>query len=254
MAIKGPQLSTPEVADADLRAAADRGILASMHQSIGQPGPGWQAVADAGLWGPLVNVVHGTGLTTGWIERLVDAGVSFTSTPENELGQGHCAEVTSHLLRIGAAPSLGTDTEIVSPGEVLVAARIMLALQRSLVHAEACQQTGIGRDKTPITNKEALSWVTAEGARALGMADRIGRLQPGMQADLIVIDTRRVNLWPVHHPVAAALHANGDNIESVMIAGTWHKRDHMLVAARIGELQDTVQEAGRRLVSQTGTP
>jgi 5-methylthioadenosine/S-adenosylhomocysteine deaminase len=253
MAVKGPQLSKPEVAIADLRAAAERGILASMHQSIGQPGPGWQAVADAGLWSPSVNIVHGTGLTSNWIETLVAAGTSFTSTPENELGQGHCAEVASHLLRIGAAPSLGTDTEVVSPGEILVAARIMLALQRSFVHAEVHEQTGLSQDKTPVTVKEALSWVTTNGARALGMADRIGQLLPGMQADLTVINSRRLNLWPVHDPIAAALHACADNVEAVMIAGTWRKRGHTLAEPGISEIRDKAQAAGTRLRLQIET-
>jgi 5-methylthioadenosine/S-adenosylhomocysteine deaminase len=247
MAIKGPQLSPPEVAIADLRAAAERGIVASLHQSIGTPGPGWQAVTDADLWGPMVNIVHGTGLDAGWIHRLRDHGVSFTCTPENELGQGHCAEVTSHLLDMGAAPSLGTDTEIVSPGEVLIAVRIMLALQRNLTHAKNYQQTGFGASKASPTVKDALTWVTTEGARALGIADRVGRLQPGMQADLTIIDTRRINLWPVHNPTAAALHANADNIESVMIAGTWRKRDHALVTSRSATIRDDLNESAARL-------
>jgi 5-methylthioadenosine/S-adenosylhomocysteine deaminase len=148
---------------------------------------------------------------------------------------------------MGAAPSLGTDTEIVSPGEVLIAVRIMLALQRNLTHAKNYQQTGFGASKASPTVKDALTWVTTEGARALGIADRVGRLQPGMQADLTIIDTRRINLWPVHNPTAAALHANADNIESVMIAGTWRKRDHALVTSRSATIRDDLNESAARL-------
>ena len=254
MAIKGPQLSKSDVAIADLRAAAERGILASMHQSAGSPGPGWQAVGVAGSWGPLVNIVHGTGLTDAWIKRLVDAGVSFTSTPENELGQGHCADVTRQLLRMGSAPSLGTDTEIVSPGEMLVAARIALALQRGLSHLQAYEKTGLGAETMPITAKQALSWATTEGARALGLADRVGRIEPGMQADLVFIDVRAMNLWPPTDPVAAALHAHTGNIESVMIAGTWRKRDNALVEAGVEEVKGRLQQSGERVVRHVRAP
>ncbi|MCV7228044.1 amidohydrolase family protein [Mycolicibacterium komossense] len=244
MAVEGPQLSKPEVAIADLRAAAERGILASMHQSAGPPNPGWRAVGVAGLWGPGVNIVHGVGLTGAWVQRLADAGVSLTSTPENELGQGHCTSLTRQLLRIGTAPSLGTDTEIATPGEVLVAARITLALQRGHTHDLKHQRTGLGTESLEIRAKQALSWVTIEGARALGLADRIGRIQPGLQADLVVIDTRRLNLWPLHDPVAAALHAHPGNVESVMIGGIWRKRDHLLLETSIDDIKGSVQQSG----------
>lgn len=254
MAIKGPQLSKPAVAIADLRAAAERGIVASMHQSAGPPGPGWQAVADAGLWGPLVNIAHGTGLTDAWVRRLVDAGVTFTSTTENELGQGHCTDVARQLLRVGGAPSLGTDTEIVSPGEILTAARITLAQQRGLAHEQAHDHTGLGAEDILITVKQALSWATVEGARALGLADRVGCIAPGMQADLVVIDARALNLWPAHDPVATALFAHPGNIESVMIAGTWRKRDHALVATEIEEVKDKLYKSGEPFVRAVRSP
>jgi 5-methylthioadenosine/S-adenosylhomocysteine deaminase len=254
MAVNGPQLSKPEVAVADLRAAAERGILASMHQSAGAPGPGWQAVGVAGLWGPLTNITHGTGLTDAWIKRLVDAGVSFTCTPENELGQGHCTYLTEQLLAMGSAPSLGTDTETVSPGEVLIAARIALAHQRGLAHERAFQQTGLGAETTPLTVKQALSWATVQGARALGLADRVGRIAPRMQADLVVIDSRALNLWPPHDPVAAALHAHAGNVEAVMIAGVWRKRDHVLIDSGVHEVKEALQESGQRFVDQVRAP
>ena len=40
-----------------------------------------------------------------------------------------------------------------------------------------------------------------------------------MQADLVVIDARALNLWPAHDPITAALQASIANMEAVMIAG-----------------------------------
>ncbi len=249
MAIKGPQLSKAETAVADLRAAAERGVLASMHQSAGAPGPAWKVVTDAGLWNSNVNIVHGTGLSREWVTSLVAAGVTFTSTPENELGQGHVTRLTERLLAIGAAPSLGTDTEMVAPGELLIAARVALAEQRALGHDRARRTTGLGAPKVAVTAKQALAWATIEGARALGLADRIGYLGKGMQADLTIIDARALNLWPAHNPIAAALHANSGNIEAVMIAGQWRKRDHALVDAPIDVAKAKLEESGDRLTA-----
>ena len=135
-------------------------------------------------------MVHGAGLPDDWVATLVDAGVTFTSTPENELGHGHCAPITGGLLRCGTGPSLGTDTETAVSGEVLTAARIALAHQRNLDHERHRDTTGLMLTTTSVTGKQALSWATVEGARALGLADRVGRVEPGMQADLVVVDTR----------------------------------------------------------------
>jgi cytosine/adenosine deaminase-related metal-dependent hydrolase len=250
MAIAGPQHSTSDVAVADLRAADERDLVASMHQSGGQPTAAWEAVRTAGLFGPRTNIVHGAGLSDHWVTTLVGAGVSFTTTPENELGHGHCTPITGQLLRLGAAPSLGTDTDTAASGEILTAARIALAHQRGLNHQQHRQATAMMSATASVTSKQALSWATVEGARALGLADTIGRLEPGMQADLVVIDARALNLWPAHDPIAAALHASLANIEAVMVAGRWRKRDHSLIDASLDEVKSKLLESGERLVRE----
>ncbi|MEQ0565231.1 amidohydrolase family protein [Amycolatopsis sp. NEAU-NG30] len=240
MAVRGPQLSTPDTAVADFRAAAERGLVVSMHQSGGEPGPGWEAVRDAGLLSPATNVVHGAGLTGDWLKTLVDAGASFTSTPENELGQGHGFPLTGQLLQLGSAPSLGTDTDAVTPGDVLSAARIALAHQRGHDHDDHRQATGSFSFTATITAKQALSWATVEGARALGLADRVGRIEPGMQADLVVLEGATAN------PVASALYASA--VEAVMIAGRWRKRGHTLLGVDLGAVRDQLRESAAHLL------
>ena len=248
MAIGGPQLSTPDVAVADLRAAQERGLVASMHQSGGEPAPAWEAVRAADLLGPRTNVVHGAGLTDDWIAALVDLGVTVTTTPENELSHGHCAPITGRLLRFGAAPSLGTDTDTATSGEILSAARLALAYQRGLDHEEHRRKTGMMLGTASVTSKQAVSWATVEGAKALGLADRVGRLDPGMQADLVAIDARELNLWPAHDPVATALHAGVAKIEAVMIAGVWRKFGHALVDVDLDDVRGRLCESGERLI------
>ncbi|MBB5896439.1 amidohydrolase family protein [Kutzneria kofuensis] len=243
MAVRGPQLSTPDAAVADFRAAAERGLVVSMHQSGGEPGPGWEAVRAAGLLSPDTNVVHGAGLTDEWIKTLVDAGASVTCTPENELGQGHGFPITGRLLRLGAAPSLGTDTDAVAPGDVLSAARIALACQRGRDHDRHRQTTGSFSLTATITGKQALAWATVEGARALGLAGRVGRLEAGMQADLVVID------GPTANPVATALYAGSGDIEAVMIAGRWRKRDHALLDVDLDAVRTQLRDSAARLLS-----
>lgn len=253
MAIRGPQYSTSEVAIADFRCARERKLIVSMHQSGGRPGAPWEAVHSEGLIGPYTNIVHGAGLTPDWIKRLVDAGASFTSTPENELGQGHCTPLVGQLLALGSAPSLGTDVDSVVSGEILIAARVALAHQRGVDHEQhRLANNGMFSPKPTITSKQALSWATVEGARAMGLSDQVGRIEPGMQADIVAIDARAINLWPAHDPIAAALQASIANIEAVMIGGRWRKRGHALVNVNIENVKAKALESGERLAYELG--
>lgn len=248
MAVQGPQYSSAETAVADFQAGAERGLVVSMHQSGGEPSSGWEAVRNAGLFSPLTNVVHGADLPENWLKTLAEAGVTFTTTPENELGQGHGTPLTGPLLSLDAAPSLGTDIDTAVPGTVLTAARIALAHQRSLDHAHHRQTTGTYANTPSVTGKQALAWATVEGAKALGLADRVGRIEAGMQADLVAVDARALNLWPAHDPIATVLHADIANIEAVMVAGTWRKRDHVLLVSGLDEVKDQLRESGERLL------
>ncbi|EUA13777.1 putative hydrolase domain protein [Mycobacterium xenopi 4042] len=74
MAVAAPQHSTSDVAVADLRAADERDLVPSTHQSGGQLAAAWEAVRSAGLFGPRTNIVPGAGLSDEWVDRLVSVG------------------------------------------------------------------------------------------------------------------------------------------------------------------------------------
>jgi cytosine/adenosine deaminase-related metal-dependent hydrolase len=120
-----------------------------------------------------------------------------------------------------------------------------LASQRAFDNEASRRDAGKLPDTTTITTREALAWVTVEGARMLKMDDRIGTLAPGKQADLVVIDAEALNMWPVHDPVASVVTQAGlANVEAVMIAGRWRKR--------AGRLLDVDLAATRRALAASG--
>src|SRR5690242_6888276 len=227
LAILGPHYSTLDVALHDFRLAREFGLIASLHQGGGPaktPG-GWDKLIEAGLVGPMVNVVHGNDLSDEQLRRLVDLGVSFSLTPEDEMIQGHGFPITGRLLKLGARPSIGIDLESVLAGDLFIAARVAISTQRALDNAEARRATGGIPETTTIPVREALRWITIEGARMLGREDRIGSLAPGKLADLVVINAEALNLSPVHDPVATVVTQTSlSNIEAVMINGVWRKR------------------------------
>jgi cytosine/adenosine deaminase-related metal-dependent hydrolase len=251
LAVLGPHYSTLDVARQDFALARVYGLVASMHQGGGpaRTPDGWRVLVAEGLVGPGINIVHGNNLTDDELRRFVDLGVSFSVTPENELIQGHGFPITGRLLQLGAAPSLGVDLESVISGDMFSVARIALTTQRALDNQVVRRK----RDAIPATSsipvRQALRWATVEGARMLGLESKIGTLAPGKQADLVMIDTRAMNLWPVHDPVSTVvMQAGPANVEAVMIAGRWMKKDGRLLMTDRQHKLEALAASGRRII------
>jgi cytosine/adenosine deaminase-related metal-dependent hydrolase len=250
-AILGPHYSTMEVARQDFRMARDLGLIASMHQGGGPPRTpeGWPTLEREGLLGPDVNIVHGNDLTDDQLERFCDAGMTFSIAPENEMTQGHGFPITGRLRKLGRGPSLGIDLESVISGDMLTAARITLGTQRALDNADSHARTGAIPETSTITAREALSWVTVEGARMLKMENQIGSLAPGKQADLVLIDSTAINMQPMHDAVASVvMQASLANIEGVMVAGQWRKRSGSLLVEGLADKVARLHSSGRRIL------
>ncbi len=255
LAILGPHYSTMEVARADFRLAREFGLVASMHQGGGAaktPG-GWETLIAEGLVGPGINVVHGNDLSDELFSRLVDLGASFSVTPENEMTQGHGFPVTGRLLKRGAAPSLGVDLESVLAGDMMGVARIALGMQRVLDNTDSRRDTGAIPSTSTVRVRQALEWITIEGARMLGLDHRVGSLAPGKQADLVLIDARALHLQPVHDPVATVvMQAGRGDVEAVMIAGRFMKKNRTLLASGLDEKLARLTASGARIVDELG--
>ena len=197
--------------------------------------------------------MHGHALTDAQLARFCELGMSFSAAAESEMSQGHGHPLTGRLRALGRAPSLGVDLESVMSGDMLSQARIALGIQRSLDNFAYREAHGSIPPTSTITTREALAWVTVEGARMLGQQDRIGSLAPGKQADLVVIRADTLNMQPVHDPVSAVvMQASLANIESVMIAGQWRKRGGRVLDADIGSLLASLQQSGRKITQAMG--
>lgn len=251
LAILGPHYSTLDVARHDFALAKEFGLIASMHQGGGEARSpdGWERLEAARLLGGHINIVHGNNLTDAQLARFVDAGMSFSVTPENELIQGHGFPITGRLRRLNAAPSLGVDLESGLSGEMFLAARIALGVERALNHHAYRSAHGGIADSHEVSCRDALAWVTVEGARMLGASDRIGSLTPGKQADLVMFDARRLNMTPLHDPVnAIVMQASLANVDSVFVAGKARKRHGRLLVDGLPEALGTLRASGERLL------
>ncbi|AIA74077.1 cytosine deaminase [Halomonas campaniensis] len=232
MAILGPHYSTLDVTLQDFSLAKEFGLVASMHQGGGEAvSPGaWDEVEARGLLGSDINIVHGQSLDDGQMARFCASGVTFSVAPENEMTQGHGFPVTGLVRQHGGVVSLGVDLESVLSGDMFSVARAALGMQRALDNDASRRELGKIPDTSTITTREALGWITLDGAKALGLDDRIGSLTPGKQADLVLLDSNQLNMQPVNDPVSTVvMQTSLANVDSVMVAGQFKKRGGRLL-------------------------
>jgi cytosine/adenosine deaminase-related metal-dependent hydrolase len=252
LAILGPQMSVQAVCDQDFRLARDLGLVASMHVS----GPmlakkGFQRLHEQGLLGPQFNVVHGNGLDDEDVDLIVEQGLTITPTIEIEMQMGFGNGLTSRVRARGgnAQLSIGSDVESGIAAEMFTVTRMTLQVARHEDNLAHRAVHGIAPPDVSIRTAEALEWATMGGARMLGLDHRIGSLTPGKQADIVLIGTRRLNMIPVHDPVASIVfHANAADVDTVMVAGKLRKRGGALVAPASDTDVAALVASGNRIV------
>ena len=254
-AVLGPHYSTLEVALADFRMARELGLIASLHQGGGaaRTPDGWEQLEAASLLGDNINIVHGHALSDAQLRRFCELGMSFSAAAESEMSQGHGHPITGRLRQFGRAPSLGVDLESVMSGDMFSQARIALGIQRSLDNVAWREAHGTIPSTSTVTTREALSWVTIEGARMLKQESRIGSLAPGKQADLVLVRASDLNMQPVHDPVSSVvMQTSLANVDSVMVAGRWKKRAGRLVGVDLAPGLQALRASGAKITRALG--
>ena len=258
MCILGPDYATREVTLEDFRMARELDILSSAHiwgRDDRRVKEGYHLIAREGLLGPKHNVVHGNYLDDAELKVIVDSGASVTSTPTVELQSGHGEPLPRRVLAMGGRPSLGADLEINVAGDMFHVMRYTLQTVRLFNNREKAAS------RMPIMelnhfSRQALEWATLNNAKALGLEDRIGSLTPGKQADIIMLNTGDLNLFPVNNPIQTVVfQAYPANVDTVWVAGRKVKANgHLLIYPenRLSEMKQELWESNRRILKEGG--
>ena len=111
------------------------------------------------------------------------------------------------------------------------------------------------RDATLAPPAETLAWATTGGARALGWEGRLGRIAPGYQADLILIDAQAPHLTPAPDPVAVlAGAARPGDVRHVLVNGRLVMHEGQLLTLNRDQAMVEVEVRGERLRMAVQTP
>lgn len=171
-----------------------------------------------GVLGPDTLLAHAVDLTDAEIETIARTGTAVAHCPVSNLKLGCGIARVPDLLEAGVTVGLGTDGAVSSNTLDLLGAVKVAAL----VHKA-------GGDPTAVGAEQAVRMATIESARALGLGDQLGSLEPGKRADLIVLDLARPHLTPRHDPWSMlAYAAASSDVRDTVVDGRVLMRDRTL--------------------------
>jgi 5-methylthioadenosine/S-adenosylhomocysteine deaminase len=106
---------------------------------------------------------------------------------------------------------------------------------------------------TPIAVEAVLKAATVNGARAAGFESEIGTLTPGKQADIIMVRTDGIAVFPVTNAIGTIVQAvERSDVDTVMVAGEIRKRAGKLVGVDVAKLAADVTASRDYLLEASG--
>ncbi|CAN5820511.1 amidohydrolase [soil metagenome] len=183
-------------------------------------------------------LIHCVDVDADDVRMIAESGSTVAHCPIANARLGHGLAPVPHLLEKGVVVGLGTDS---------VASNNRLDLLEEARTASLLQRVAL-RSYDVLPAAELLKLCTIDGARALGLQERIGTLEPGKDADMCAVSISGAHLRPVHDPVAALFHsARASDVILTMVRGRALYRAGDSLDDRCEEALATVEEAARRL-------
>lgn len=183
-------------------------------------------------------LIHCVDLDESDVETIAASGSAVAHCPVANAKLGHGAAPVLALRKAGVTVGLGTDSVGSNNRlDLLEEARVGALLQRA--NARVHDALGPG---------DLLRLCTVDGARALGLDDRIGTLEPGKEADLCAVAVDRPHAIPLSDPLAALFHSlRGSDVVLAAVRGRVLYRDGRFATIDVGKAREGIERSARRL-------
>ena len=200
--------------------------------------------------GTRVVAAHCVHVDEGDIIILKERGVGIVSNPSSNLKLASGIAPYAHILEHEAILGLGTDG-CASNNDLNMFEEMRLAAFLAKVRSG---------DPTALPARQALSMATIDGARALHLAERIGSLEPGKQADIVVVDLQQPHSIPRYRVAEDNIYsqlvytAGPDDVRHVLVDGRLLLRDGRLTTLDLADVvahaQSMADEIGRFVLAR----
>jgi cytosine/adenosine deaminase-related metal-dependent hydrolase len=235
--------------------ARELGVPVSTHAGV------WGATNDDGIrlmhehgfMTPQTVYVHAATLSQDSYQRIAATGGSVSVSTESEQSAGQGYPPTWALRQHGIPVSLSMDTSVWWSADLFSAMRATLGADRSREHLEA-HAAGDTITHAALRSRQVVEWATRGGARAIGREADLGSIEPGKQADVVLIkNDHSPVMFPLLNPYGhVAFQAQRADVHTVLVAGRVVKHDHRLVGIDLAAARRTAEDTVSHLQSALG--
>jgi len=206
--------------------------------------------AKRGLLGADVTVAHCSDLDGPALDAIAASGASVSLSPSSDMASGLGSPPIQQLIDRDIRPGLGVDEERVAPGDLFAQMRAAISTQHATLFAlKLAGKAGLPR---LMSTRDVIRCATVEGARVAGSRGVTGSIEPGMQADIIVLRTDRPNIFPINDPIGAVVWGmDTSNVDMVLVGGRVLMRDGVLLAD-VQRARELATAARRRVAPAAG--
>jgi 5-methylthioadenosine/S-adenosylhomocysteine deaminase len=163
-----------------------------------------------GIWSGKSLAAHGVWLDEADMKILAARGVGMAHNPESNMKLASGTAAVPRWLEHGMRAGLGTDG---------AASNNDLDMFEAMRFAALLHKHATGNPET-LPARQVLELATRGGAAALGMADRIGSLEPGRQADVITVAMDGARQTPMFDPISHLVYVTrGEDVRTTIVAG-----------------------------------
>lgn len=207
-----------------------------------------QFLASLGLLNARLLVAHAIHLTDEDIQLLADADVAVAYNPSSNMKLSSGVARVPELIEAGIRVGLGTDSNLSNNNldmfEEMRIGAMLQKLSRSDAAVMPCEKI--------------LRMATIEAAQCLGLADRVGSIEVGKRADLIIVNLHAPHMWPVlPEPTSNIIEqlvysASAGDVLTTIVDGTVLMKDRIVYTLEEAEVESIVQEASLDLIKKSG--
>jgi 5-methylthioadenosine/S-adenosylhomocysteine deaminase len=259
LATRGTNFCKEEVVRYEWELAKELGINITVHVAMDRFGytkMQLRKLKEMDLLYPNTTYIHSSHLLEDEWMMVADSGGNVSLAPQIELQMGHGWAPAQAAAALGIPVGLSSDVATTASADQFTQMHAIFASERARRHHDAWEHDLDANTPTPdlIDSRQVLRWATLEGAQVAGVADRTGSITPGKKADIVIIDTKAVNVAPVIDPVGAVVcAADISNVRTVLVDGHVVKDDFRLIA-ELDRPRRAVEESRDYLVSKFGEP
>jgi 5-methylthioadenosine/S-adenosylhomocysteine deaminase len=209
------------------------------------------ALGRAGLLRPGDEFIHCTHLNDAAWRLIKDSGGRTSHSPPLEMAMAHGMPSIQDTLDHGLEPSLSSDHAATVGQDMFGMMRTAFDLQRLFI----LQRRRNGEQNAPplLTPRQVLEFATIAGARCAALDAKVGSLTPGKDADIVLLRTDRLNVWPVNNAPSAVVNImNPGHVDGVFIRGKVKKWRGSLTDVDVARVLRLTEAARDAVLSRSG--